>query len=81
MAYIEQVEIDNTTGETQKLFQMSMERTGRVANIIRVMGQDGKSASASMGLYVSIMKSPNALTGAQREMLASVVSNVNDCFY
>lgn len=81
MAYIKQIEIEEATGATKSLFQASIERAGGIANIIRVMGQDGRSANASMGLYVSIMKSPNSLTGAQREMLATVVSNVNDCFY
>lgn len=81
MAYITQISEDEATGPTQELFARARSRAGGVANIIRVMGQDGASANASMGLYVSIMKTPNALTGAQKEMLATVVSNVNDCFY
>ena len=81
MAFINQVPIDDATGETRKLYDAAIRRAGGVANIIRVMSQDGKIASASMGLYVASMKTENALTGAQKEMLASVVSNVNDCFY
>ena len=34
-----------------------------------------------MQFYTSLMKTENALTAAQREMLAAVVSNVNDCYY
>jgi len=34
-----------------------------------------------MQFYVSLMKRPNALDAARREMLATVVSNVNDCYY
>ena len=45
------------------------------------LSQDGVSANASMGFYVAIMKSKNGISGAQREMLATVVSNANDCFY
>jgi len=81
MAYIEQVPLAEATGETNKLYQAAIRRAGGVANIIRVMSQHGASASASMGLYISTMKSKNALSGAQREMMATVVSNVNDCFY
>jgi homoserine dehydrogenase len=81
MAYIEQVEIDDAQGDTQKLYQESIRRAGGVANIIRVMGQDGASANGSMQLYLSVMKRRNSLSTAQKEMLAAVVSNVNDCFY
>jgi alkylhydroperoxidase family enzyme len=34
-----------------------------------------------MQLYISLMKSPNALSPARRELIAAVVSNVNDCYY
>ena len=81
MAYIKQVSTDEAAGATAKLYKAAADRAGGVANIIRVMSQDGVSANASMGFYVSIMKSKNGLSGAQREMLAAVVSNANDCFY
>ena len=81
MAYIDQVSIEDATGKTARLYQSAVERAGDVANIIRVMSQDGASANASMNLYVSIMKADNGLSKARREMFAAVVSNVNDCFY
>lgn len=81
MAFIKQVTIEEASGETARLYQAAIGRAGGVANIIRVMSQDGKSASASMGFYISLMKTRNSLSGAQREMLAAVVSNTNDCFY
>ena len=60
---------------------MARSRAGGIANIIRVMSLDGRSTAGSMQFYVSIMKSPNALSPARREMLAAVVSNINDCYY
>ena len=81
MAYIKQVPIEEATGSTAKLYEAAIQRAGGVANIIRVMSRDGASASASIGLYVSLMRSNNSLSGSQREMLAAVVSNANDCFY
>jgi len=38
-------------------------------------------AQGSMGLYTSLMKRENALSPARREMLATVVSNINCCYY
>ena len=56
-------------------------RAGGVANILRVMSCDARSLQGSMQFYVSLMKSPNALSPARREMLATVVSNANGCYY
>ena len=52
-----------------------------MANIIKVMSRDFRSLEGSMQFYISLMKAPNSLSGAQREMLAAVVSNANDCYY
>lgn len=81
MAYIKQIEMDEAEGVTAQLYRMAIQRAGGVANIIRVMSRDGEAANASMNFYVKVMKSPNALSSPQKEMLATVVSNVNDCFY
>lgn len=84
MAYINQISVDVAEGADEalkKVYQDSLERAGGVANIIRVMSQHGPTAEASMGFYVAAMKSENALSAARREMLATVVSNANDCFY
>jgi hypothetical protein len=81
MAYIKQIEIDKAEGTIARLYEAAIQRTGDVANFIRVMSQHGSSANASIGLYVALMKSTSGITPSQREMLAAVVSNVNDCFY
>lgn len=81
MAYTNQIPIAEATGETKRLYQSSVDRAGKVANIIKVMSQHGPTATASMDFYIAAMKSPNSLSGAQREMLAAVVSNANNCFY
>jgi alkylhydroperoxidase family enzyme len=81
MAFIEQIEGDQANGVLARVYDAARNRAGGVANIIRVMSQDGASTQASMAFYVSIMKRDNALAPAQREMLATVVSNVNDCYY
>ena len=81
MAFIKQVSDDEATGPLQRVYDAARGRSGGVANIIRVMSQDGRSVQGSMQLYVSLMKSDNALSAARREMLAAVVSNINECYY
>lgn len=81
MAWIEQVPGDAAEGRLGRSYDAARGRSGDVAGIIKVMSLDPRSLESSMGFYVSLMKSPNALAPARREMLATVVSNVNDCFY
>lgn len=81
MAFISQVGEADATGVLQRVYAAAQSRAGTVANIIRVMSLDGGSVQGSMQFYVSLMKSPNALDATRREMLATVVSNVNECYY
>ena len=81
MAYIETVREDEAEGTVAQVYSAATARAGGVANIIRVMSRDGGSLQGSMALYVNLMKVPNALPATRREMLAAVVSNINDCYY
>ena len=81
MTYIEIIDEKSAEGKLANIYAAAIERTGGVANIIKMMSQDAHSCQASMQFYTSMMKSPNALDAATREMLATVVSNVNDCHY
>jgi uncharacterized peroxidase-related enzyme len=81
MPYIEQINEDQATGELAKIYESCQQRAGNVANILKVQCQDPGMLRESLRFYVRLMKSPNALGAAQREMLAAVVSNVNNCYY
>ena len=81
MAFITQIQEGDATGTLKRVYDGANARAGGVANIIKVMSLDGRTAQSSMQFYVSLMKTPNALDVARREMLAAVVSNANGCFY
>jgi len=81
MPYINQIEPDQSAGRLKRIYDAAIKRAGYVAGIIKVMSQDPASCEGSMGFYGSLMKVENGLPAAKREMLATVVSNVNDCFY
>ena len=49
--------------------------------IVRSMSLAPAVLDASMGLYQRIMYAPEGLRRDQRELLATVVSRVNDCHY
>ncbi len=81
MAFIKQVGETEATGVLQRVYEAARGRSGGVANSIKVMSRDGRSVHGSMQLYVSVMKADNALSAPRREMLAAVVSNINECYY
>ena len=81
VAYIEQISEGEARGTLQEVYHGARTRAGGVANIIKLMSRDAPVLQGSMMLYASLMKSDNALSAARREMLAAVVSNLNDCYF
>lgn len=81
MAYIKQIEENQAQGPLKQIYDAAGGRTGSVAKIIKVMSLDVSVVQGSMQFYLNMMKRENALSPSRREMLASVVSNINDCYY
>lgn len=81
MAWVDPIRESEATGSLAKLYESARNRAGYIAQIIQVMSRDANVATESMRFYTRLMKSPNALDAARRELLAAVVSNVNDCYY
>ncbi len=81
MSFIRQIREEEAQGIVANVYEAARQRAGGIANIVQVMSNDGRSMQGSMQFYVALMKSPNALSAARREMLAAVVSNANDCYY
>ena len=82
MAWIHQVPLEEATGQLKKIYDSGIERVGEVANIIRIMSLRPRPLGMMMDFYVHTMLGPSsALSRAEREMLATVTSEVNSCFY
>ena len=81
MSFIRQIEVDQAEGPLDRIYRAAVRRAGSVAHIVKIMSLDASVCNASMQFYVALMKSENALDAATRELLATVVSNVNDCYY
>ena len=81
MAWIHIITPDKATGLLKSLYDAAVSRAGHVANVIRLMSINPPVMRASMGLYIDIMHKQSALSRAQREMIATVVSRANDCYY
>ena len=81
MPYIKQVEDDEAEGAAKRELDKAYKRAGRVWNIVRIMSPNPEVMRTSMDMYLALMYGESPLSRAQREMLATVVSQVNDCHY
>ena len=81
MAWIRIVEETEAQGLLARIYEASRQRAGRVFNIVKVQSNNPRVLQSSMGFYQTAMLADSALTRAQREMLAVVVSTANDCHY
>lgn len=79
MAHVHVRSYDESRGVCRREYDSALRRAGRIWNIVSVQSQLPEVMSDSMRIYQSIMFGPSPLTRAQREMLAVVTSQANDC--
>lgn len=81
MANIETIAEAEATGQLRRIYDAATKRAGKVFNIIKLMSLNPATAQASMQLYSTIMHGESPLSRGEREMIATVVSRANNCFY
>jgi uncharacterized peroxidase-related enzyme len=81
MAWIETVRPEDAAGELKLEYDAAVRRAGKVFNILRLQSLNPRTLRASIQLYLATMHGPSGLSRAEREMLATVVSWANHCFY
>ncbi|HEY2941672.1 MAG TPA: carboxymuconolactone decarboxylase family protein [Vicinamibacteria bacterium] len=82
MPWIRTVPPEEAGGLLRQIYDAAIRRAGRVFNVVRLQSLRPKVLQASTQLYLELMHAPDgALTRAQREMIAVVVSATNGCHY
>ena len=81
MAYIDIIEIEDAEGIVKQEYDKGVRRSGRVFNILKIMSLSPAALKESIRMYLAIMYGESELSRAQREMLATVVSQANSCYY
>ena len=81
MPYIAEIPQEDATGITELEYEKAIRRAGRVWHIVSIMSPNGEAMRDSMRLYSTLMFGDSPLSRAQREMIAVVTSQANDCFY
>jgi len=81
MAFIDYIEYNDASQELQKLYKKYGGKEHKPVNIVRVSGQHPPTMESSMDFYKATMYDRSPLSRAQREMIATVVSAINECHY
>ena len=81
MAWIRTVPESEATGIVKEEYDAGIERTGRVYNIVKLFSIKPESLKAFINQYEIAMFGPSKLSRTEREMIATVVSQINACRY
>ena len=81
MTYIRTIPEEEAEGDLARLYAEARARVGKVYNIVRCMSLAPEQLESSINLYRALMFGPSPLSRAQREMIAVVVSKINQCHY
>jgi uncharacterized peroxidase-related enzyme len=81
MAHLELIDPEDADGLLKDEYDAAVERAGKVYNIVRSMSLAPEVLRRSMELYREIMFGPSSLSRQERELLATVVSAANECYY
>jgi len=82
MAWIDTIDEDDAEGELAALYRGVLDpATARVDNVLKVHSLDPGGLGAHVAVYRSAMRGTRGLPKAEREMIALVVSALNDCHY
>lgn len=82
MAWIRTVDETEATGIVKEEYDAAITRAGQLYNIVKLLSVRPKSMRPFIELYIAIMFDEDSpLSRMQREMIATVVSKVNECHY
>ena len=81
MAFIRYIEYDDASPELRGLYDRYREPGGNVDNILRIHGHNPPSLTGHAAFYKTLMHGRSELSRTQREMIAVVVSALNECRY
>ncbi len=82
MAWIKTISEEEAEGALARQYAAAVGRSGAVAGIVKLHSNHLATLRASMNLYMATTATPdNPLPRRTRELIATVVSRTNDCFY
>jgi len=81
MTWIQTVSEEVATGYLKEQYEEAKRRAGWVWNVLKASSLRPELMYASIGVYLATIHKPSGLSRAQKEMIATVVSRLNNCHY
>ena len=81
MAWIKIIDEQNAEGSLKEQYDKLIEPWGGVDNILKIHSLNPESLAAHVKLYKTLMYGKSPLRRTDREMIAVVVSAINQCHY
>jgi uncharacterized peroxidase-related enzyme len=81
MAWVNTVEPAAAEGYVKSMYEGILKQRGWIPNIVKSTTIRPELTRAWMSVFTTLMFGPSALSRAQREMIATVVSVANRCRY
>ncbi len=81
MPWIQQIPIEDADGLLKKEYDKALQRAGRLWHIVHIMSLNPLVLKTNIQFYGALMFGRSPLSRMQRELLATVVSQENHCFY
>jgi alkylhydroperoxidase family enzyme len=81
LPHIRLIDVEEADGVQREEYDAAIGRAGKVFNILKAMSLNPPVLRASMELYKAIMFGESGLSRRERELLATVTSAQQDCFY
>jgi alkylhydroperoxidase family enzyme len=81
LPHIRLIDVEEADGVLREEYDAAIGRAGEVFNILKAMSLNPPVLRASIELYRAIMFGESGLSRRERELLATVTSAQQDCFY
>ncbi len=82
MAWIRTIEADEASPELSRLYaQVEDPETGQLDNVMKIHSLHPEGLAAHFSVYSSSMAGTKTLRRVERELIAVVVSGLNQCHY
>jgi len=79
--HIRLIDEGDAEGLLKEEYDAAVERAGKVFNILKSMSRNPRVLRASIELYREIMFGESGLSRRERELIATVTSSAQDCYY
>ncbi len=81
MPWIHVIDEADATGKLKEIYEEISKKRGKLSNIMKIHSLNPEAMKKHMDLYLTIMFGSSKISREEREMIAVVVSTVNQCDY